>query len=122
MATDEVCFRHRLFLPAARRLEKEAWQPRADVYRVPGGWLVKLELAGVRPEDVHLTVRGNTLLVQGTRRDESRHEGLDYYRMEIAYSRFERILELTGISEADDVRASYREGMLLVRIVTEGVP
>ena len=37
---------------------KEAWQPRADVYRMPGGWLVKLELAGVRPEEIRLTVRG----------------------------------------------------------------
>ena len=89
MATDEVRFRHRLFLPAARPIRKEAWQPRADVYRVPGGWPVKLERAGVRPKDVHLAVRGNTLRVQETRRDESLQAGLDCDRMEIAYSRFE---------------------------------
>jgi ATP-dependent Lon protease len=93
MATDEIHLRHVLFLPAARLPRKEAWQPKADVHRVPDGWLVKLELAGVRPEDVRLSVRGNTLLVQGTRRDESLREGLNCYLMEIAYSRFERVLE-----------------------------
>ena len=119
MATDEVCFPHRLFLPAARRLEKEAWQPRADVYRMPGGWLVKLELAGVRPEDVRLAVRGTRCWVQGTRRDVRLHEGLDCHRLEIAYSRFERLLELPGLSESAEIGVSYRDGMLLIRIQTE---
>jgi HSP20 family protein len=124
MARDEVHFPHTLFLHAAGQPRQEAWQPRADIYCVPGGWLVKLELAGVRPKDVRLTVRGSTLLVQGTRRDEFLHEvlGCHCHRMEITYSRFERLLELSGISETARIEAAYREGMLLVRIVTEGTP
>jgi HSP20 family protein len=122
MGTDRVHFPHVLFLPAARPPEGEPWQPPADVYRIPGGWLVRLELAGVRPEEVCLAVRGRTLLVRGTRRDEFTREALDCYRMEIACSQFERTLELPGISESADVAASYRDGMLLVRIVTEGRP
>jgi len=120
MAADKVHFGHVLFLHAARPPKKDAWQPRADVRRMPGGWLVKFELAGVRPEDVRVTVREGSLLVQGTRRDESRCDGLNFYRMEIAYSHFERILELPGISEAADISATSLGGMLVVRIVTEG--
>src|SRR5262249_44515665 len=56
MATDEVRFPQILFCSATRALE-ETWQPRADVYRMPDGWLVKLELAGVRPDDVQLATR-----------------------------------------------------------------
>jgi HSP20 family protein len=122
MATDEVHFSHVLFLPAARSPREQAWQPRADVYRVPEGWLIKFELAGVRPEDVRLTMRSDTLVMQGTRRDARLSEGQDCYRMEIAYSRFERILELPGVTEAAEIVASYREGMLLVRIKSEGPP
>jgi len=122
MATDKVHFPHVLFLHAGRPLKKATWQPRADVHRMSGGWLVKLELAGVRPEDVYLAVRGRSLLVQGTRQDECLREGLGCHRMEIAYSRFERILELPGISESAAITSSYLGGMLLVRIVTEGTP
>jgi HSP20 family protein len=123
MPADEVRFSHVLFLHAADRLPREeVWQPRADVYRVPGGWLVKLELAGVRPEDVRLVPRASALLVQGTRRDECPCQGRDCHRLEIAYSRFERLLELPGISEAVAITATYRDGMLTVRIVTEGRP
>ena len=117
MATDEVRFPQILFCSATRALE-ETWQPRADVYRMPDGWLVKLELAGVRPEDVRLEARASTLLVQGTRRDECPCHGRDCHRLEIAYSRFERTLELPGISESVAITTSYLDGMLTVRIMT----
>ena len=120
MATDKIPLRRFLFLPAISTPRKEAWQPRADVYRMAGGWLVKLELAGVCLEDIELTARGSTLTVQGTRRDISLHECLDCHSLEIAYSRFERIMELPGISEDAEIVASCHDGMLIVRIVTEG--
>src|SRR5262245_33415035 len=118
---DRVRFPHVLFLPASKASE-EIWQPRADVYRISDGWLVKVELAGVRPEQVEVSVHGNALHVQGTRRDERLHECLNCYRLEIAYSQFERVLELPGLSEAAIIEASYQDGMLLVRIKTEAQP
>ncbi len=120
MATDKIQIRHVLFLPAISTPRKEAWQPRADIYRMAGGWLVKFELAGVRLEDVKLTVRGSMLTVQGTRRDVYLHECLDCHSLEIAYSRFERSLELPGMSEDAEIMASCQDGMLIVRIVMEG--
>jgi HSP20 family protein len=121
MARDEVRFPHVLFLHTATRAPSEdVWQPRADIYRMPGGWLVKIELAGVRPEDVRLEARSSTLLVHGTRRDDCPCHGRDCHRLEIAYSRFERTLELPGISESVAITTSYLDGMLTVRIVTEG--
>ncbi|MGP0063658.1 MAG: Hsp20/alpha crystallin family protein [Isosphaeraceae bacterium] len=120
MATDKIQSRHVLFLPAISTPCREAWQPRADIYRMAGGWLVKLELAGVRLEDVKLTARGSTLTVRGTRRDVYLHECLDCHSLEIAYSQFERILELPGMSEKAEIAASFQDGMLIVRVVTEG--
>jgi HSP20 family protein len=118
MATDEVRFRQVLFLSSAAAPDP-AWRPKADVYRLPDGWLVKVELAGVEPDDVQVTTRGNMLRVQGTRHDARLHECLDCQRLEIEYSRFERVLELPGLSESASVGLSYRGGMLLIRIQTE---
>ena len=56
-----------LFEPAAST--SAHWQPRADVYRTPHGWLGRLGLAGVRPADVTVTLAGASLTSSGCRRD-----------------------------------------------------
>jgi HSP20 family protein len=119
MAGDRVRFMNCFFLPAASELQEIAWQPPADVYRTDRGWLVKLDLAGVRPEDVQVRVQGPTLTVRGQRRDWCTEEGCRHYQMEIAYSSFERRLTLPVNLEAARVRAEHRLGMLLVHIDTE---
>ena len=82
--------------------------------------MVKLELAGVRPDEIRLVTEGPRLLVQGTRRDEHCVQGMGCHCMEIAYSRFQRVLELPELSDAAEIATSYVDGMLLVRIKTEG--
>src|SRR5205807_3254442 len=93
MPKDLIRLMHALFLPGTR-CGDAPWEPAADVYRTRHGWIVKFDLAGVRPDDIELTALGNTLSVRGVRRDHVREEGCCHYRMEIAYSRFERTLEL----------------------------
>jgi HSP20 family protein len=97
-----------------------AWQPSTDVYRTARGWLIKLDLAGVRPEDVDLSLSGNRLSVRGIRRDSCLEEGCRCYQMEIAYSRFERHITLPTDLERARIVAEHRHGMLVVRISLEG--
>jgi HSP20 family protein len=104
------------FTEAARGFAPQPWQPSADVYRTQDGWLVKLDLAGVRPEDLHLAVQGRRLIVQGTRRDASVHECRCSYQLEIAYSQFERSVELPYELEQAHITSEYRDGMLMIRI------
>ena len=114
-------FRNSFFAPAAD-VGQATWQPASDVYRTREGWLVKFDLAGVRPEDVRVSVSGRELTVQGTRRDWSLEEGCCQYRMEIAYSRFERRLTLPDNLERARIALEHRHGMLLVRIQVESGP
>jgi HSP20 family protein len=86
------------------------------VYCTRTGWLVKFDLAGVRPEDVRLAVSGGRLLLSGIRRDWCIEDGCNYYRMEIAYSNFARGIELPVNLEAAELTTEFQEGMLLVRI------
>lgn len=109
-----------LFLPGAISARQPEWQPAVDVYRSRTGWLIKCDLAGVRPEDIELTVRGHRLTVGGIRRDCVLEEGCSQYRMEIAYSRFERSIDFpTDLTNAK-FTTEHRDGMLIVRISREG--
>jgi HSP20 family protein len=97
-----------------------AWRPRADIYHTRDGWLVKLELAGVRAEDITIRARGSRLTISGTRRDRMVEEGWSCYTMEIAYSRFERSFSLPCDLEASRIAVRGSEGMLLVHVTMEG--
>jgi HSP20 family protein len=96
------------------------WQPCADIYRTRDGWLVKFDLAGVDTGDVAVTLRGRRLTISGVRRDSFFEEGSSHYSMEISYNRFERSLMLPANLESARVTIQAREGLLLVRMVTEG--
>lgn len=96
------------------------WQPSADVYRTKDGWLVKLDLAGVGTGDVTVAIRGRRLVVTGVRRDSFVEEGSSYYSMEISYNRFERSVLMPANLENARVTVAAREGLLLVRLITEG--
>jgi len=119
MATDLIRLMNALFLPGAE-MGKGVWQPPTDVYRTRDGWLVKFDLAGVRPEDVELSITGSRLTVRGSRRDWCQEEGCRHYLMEIAYSEFERSIVLPTDLGTAHIQTEYRYGLLLVRIRLEG--
>jgi HSP20 family protein len=108
-----------IFLPAAETARQADWQPPVDVYRSPKGWLLKFDLAGVHPEDIELKLINNTLVVRGVRRDCLLEEGCCQYRMEIAYSRFERRIEIPNLPGETTIATEYRDGMLIIRITSE---
>ncbi len=98
---------------------ERTWQPAVDVYRTRSGWLVKVELAGVEPDDVDVTVQGRSLSVRGLRRDCCLEEDAYPFSMEIAYSEFSRVITFHHDLGDAGVTAEQRGGMLLIRIRTE---
>jgi HSP20 family protein len=115
MAIDKFNLPHMFFLSEIGHTG-DVWQPRADVYRTREGWLVKLELAGVRPDEIRLNIEDHRLVVQGSRRDEHCRSAMGCHCLEIAYSQFQRVVELPGLCEAAEIATSYVDGMLLLRI------
>jgi HSP20 family protein len=106
---------------AAIQLSNESrWRPAADIYRTRRGWLVKYELAGVKAEDVQVSINGSQLTIGGCRRDWKLEEGSSHYSMEISYHRFERTLELPCDLKDARLQIEAREGILLIRILCEG--
>ena len=86
------------------------------MYRTPEGWLVKLDLAGVRPADVTVELSGSVLTVSGCRRDLLVERSWDHLQMEIAYHCFERRLELPCPADSCRLSTEFRDGFLLVRV------
>jgi HSP20 family protein len=94
--------------------ERSGWHPRADVYRCAGGWLVKLELAGVSEQDLVVAVQGDALVIEGRRRDLCIPEAEESLSMEISYDWFRRVIRLPGRVLPETLRMHYRDGMLMI--------
>lgn len=92
------------------------WRPRADVYQEGRDWLIKLDLAGIRREDIEYHVSGARLTISGVRRDWLTGQPLRAYSMEIEYHRFERTFELPCSLTDREMHMEYLDGMLLVRL------
>ena len=110
-----------VLMQAATGLNREGWwQPAADVCRTRTGWLLKFELAGVKPEDMAVETAGSRIKVSGVRRDWVVEEAESYHSMEISYNRFERALELPCCLDGARLEMECRDGILLVRVTPEG--
>lgn len=99
---------------------QSSWQPAADVYRTRAGWLVKLDVAGVRLEDVQTEVTETEIQIKGCRRDFQAVEGCRHYSMEISYNRFQRLIRIPGGLAGAEVRVECSDGILLIELITEG--
>lgn len=104
-----ISFSNRDVRPSGR-----LWNPAADVYRIQGGWIVKIDLAGVRPDEIEIEVQGTNLRVRGCRRDSFYQEGFTYHQMEITYSRFEKSIQFPCSIQGASLRRDYRDGLLII--------
>lgn len=83
---------------------------------MPTGWVVKFDLAGIKPQDVRVEGRGSVIRVVGVRRDQFVERGYRHHSMEISYSRFERTLHLPCVCEGAKMTTEYTDGLLIVTI------
>ena len=95
------------------------WCPAADVYRTKDGWIVKVDLAGIKPSDVEVTIDGPVLRISGSRRDGTCGEGVSHYQLEITYSRFEKMIQFPRSIEHASIDRDYSDGLLILRLREE---
>lgn len=105
---------------STNRSFQPAWQPAVDIYHCDNDWLIKIDLAGVKQEDIEVDLDTHFLTLKGRRRDLQIQEGQQIYSMEISYNRFERVLELPFDATGASIEMDYRDGMLFIRIQTKG--
>ena len=99
-------------LPVSRREVggQTHWIPNTDVYVSEDGLVVKVELAGMKREDLELAVEGNRLVISGQRPDGCRVPGIKFLVMEINYGGFECVIEIPSGYDLSLARAAYQNG------------
>lgn len=92
------------------------WRPTADVYEQDNQIAVKAELPGVKKEDIDIELDRGSLIIRGQRHAEHQVRRDHYYRTERSSGSFYRRLPVPEGVKADQIQASYNDGILEVRI------
>lgn len=92
------------------------WLPRIDVFDRDKEIIVRVEVAGVGPDDVEVTVEDRTLSISGQRSFETSEEDNGFHRREIFAGEFKRSLVLPAGLDATEVKARANNGILEVTI------
>jgi HSP20 family protein len=92
------------------------WVPNTDVYATDTGLVIKVELPGMKSENLEITVEGNRLRISGNRPDCCRPPHCSFLVMEINYGPFESVLELPPGFDLGQAKAMYVNGFLRVDV------
>ena len=92
------------------------WVPNTDVYACDDGLVIKVELAGMRREDLELTIEENRLRISGHRPDGCRAPKCKFLVMEINYGFFESVIELPEGYDLSQAKAAYQNGFLRIDV------
>ncbi len=110
----EQVYRQVLGTPGSPGFCQPYMEPPADVYETDGEVVVLIELAGISGEEIELEIEGRTLLMQGERKPLPGRLRRIYSQMEIPNGPFRRELLLPADVNAEQARATYRDGVLEV--------
>ncbi len=93
-----------------------AWLPPLDIYETKDRFVVHVELAGVDPDSVEVTVEDSTLIVRGERQFYRDVPDDAFHRVERRYGPFARSLSLPQTANANAIEASFDRGVLTIEV------
>jgi HSP20 family protein len=99
-----------------RRTHATAWVPTTDIFARGSDLVIRCELAGVRREDIDITLSGGVLTISGERRSELDEEEIHFYTRERSFGHFRRSMNLPEGINASDISADFQDGMLQVAV------
>jgi HSP20 family protein len=107
--------------PASRKLTAKksgstGFVPPVDVYEDEHQIVLKLEVPGVKPEDLEVQLENNTLTIRGERKLEKEENKENFQRVERRYGRFSRIFTLPTTVDSENVKAQYDSGVLKLEL------
>src|SRR5256714_9856951 len=90
--------------------------PAVDVYEDEHKVTLKLEIPGIKQEDVDVRLENNTLTVRGERKFETEEKEENFHRIERRYGSFSRSFTLPNSVDPENVKADYRDGVLNIEL------
>jgi HSP20 family protein len=89
-----------------------SWSPPTDVYETETGFVVRVEVAGMRQSDFSINIEKNYLVISGVRADLPERRA--YHQMEIRFGEFSTAIELPSGVDVEKAEAEYEDGFLTV--------
>ncbi len=99
-----------------KTLPMSGWMPRTEAFEKDGRYVLRLDLPGVDPKDIDLSVANNNLVIKGERRQANEVKEKGYHYTETAYGRFERSFALPPGVNRDQISAKYEHGVLEIAV------
>ena len=87
-----------------------------DVYQTPSEIIIKTMVAGVRPEDLDVSISRESVTIRGKRSEDRTVSGDDYFHRELYWGTFSRMVPLPEEIDVDEAEASEKYGMLVLRL------
>ena len=114
---DEV-FRRPFFSSLLSQRGSEFQEPYlpVDIYEDNESVILKAELPGIRRENLDVQLSPDSITISGQKNSEEKVEQRDYFRLERSYGSFTRRFQLPVETQTDKARASFKDGVLEVRI------
>jgi len=99
-----------------RPAEPNGWFPNIDVFEKDGRLVTRVDLPGMKREDVKVEATDGQLVISGERKTEAEEKDKDFYRCEREYGSFYRAVPLPEGVKLDDVKATFADGVLDVSV------
>jgi len=90
--------------------------PALDITETDDAVQVRLDLPGMKTDDIDIEVSGNLLRVSGERKEDKEEKEQTYHRMERRYGSFLRAISLPCAIQENQVDAEFRDGVLTIRL------
>jgi HSP20 family protein len=99
-----------------------SWAPRVDIRETADKFLVTVDLPGVQREAIEVMIEGSYLHITGVRGEPALEGCVRWHQMEIAYGKFERVINLPFEIDPEGIRASFQDGFLNIEILRTAPP
>lgn len=92
------------------------WTPAFDLCEDKDNLYVKVELPGMKKEDIDVSLHDGSLSISGERKADAKHQETEVYRAERFFGRFQRTVMLPTLVASDKVKAQYQDGILSITL------
>jgi HSP20 family molecular chaperone IbpA len=87
-----------------------------DVYQTPNEIVIRAFIAGVRPDDINLSITRDMVVIDGTRDERTQIDEEDYFRRELFWGSFSTTVLLPEEIDVDNSTASAKDGLLSITL------
>ena len=94
------------------------WIPVTDVYKQAGSYAIRVDLPGVKKEDVEISIENNRVIIKGCRMGPETTLEMNYRHRQICYGNFRRCIRFSFVIDSEKMRSHFDNGVLEITVPT----